>query len=98
LDEDYNEAFYMLGLIAERAGHQKIAEEYFQKAGAGLLVRRSTATARKQQNSDKSLAAPLFRLSAAKARKLITGGDRRLAEALRQDALNACSAAYSDGR
>ena len=98
LDEEYSEAFYMLGLIAERAGHRKIAAENFQRAGSRLMVRRSTVAKRKQQASDRSVEAPPFHLSAANARKLITGGDRRLAEALRQDALSACSSAYSDGR
>jgi hypothetical protein len=37
-------------------------------------------------------------LSPGKSPRLITGGDRRLAEALRQDALNACSLAYTEGR
>jgi uncharacterized protein HemY len=98
LDEEYDEAFYMLGLISERAGHRKLAEEYFQKAGAQAVLRRITATKRKQPNSRELMAAPLFRVSAANPRRLITGGDRRLAEALRQDALNACSLAYNDGR
>src|SRR6476646_8406047 len=96
LDEDYGEALYMLGLLAERAGHKKLAEQYFRKAGAGTAFRRSAGAKRKQPKSVES-PAPLFRVSAANARKLITGGDRRLAEALRQDALNACSA-YSDPR
>jgi len=98
LDEDYGEAFYMLGLISERAGHKKLAEDYFQRAGAGAVVGKAAAVKGKQQNSARSGAAPLFRMSAANVRRLITGGDRRLAEALRQDALSACSSAYSDGR
>ena len=98
LDEEYGEAFYMLGLISERAGHKKLAEEYFQKAGAGAVVRRPSAAKGRQPNPARSVGAPLFRLSAANARRLISGGDRRLAEALRQDALSACSSAYSDGR
>jgi tetratricopeptide (TPR) repeat protein len=96
LDADYGEALHMLGLISERAGHQKLAAAYFEKAGTGLTGRRSTAAKRKQ--SENTMAAPLFRLSTGKDRRLITGGDRRLAEALRQDALNACSLAYSDSR
>ena len=89
----------MLGLISERAGHKKLAEEYFRKAGAGLVVQKASAAAKgKQRNSEAASGAPLFRLSAASARRLITGGDRRLAEALRQDALSACSSAYDDGR
>jgi tetratricopeptide (TPR) repeat protein len=98
LDEGYGEAFYVLGLICERAGQKKLAEDYFEKAGAGVLVRKSSAAKSKRQHSSTSTAAPLFKLSAANARRLITGGDRRLAEALRQDALNACSSTYGDGR
>ncbi len=102
LDEAYGEAFYMLGLISERAGHEKLAEAYFQKAGAGAVVRKASAAKGKHGNldrsSDRSLGAPLFRLSAANARRLLSGGDRRLAEALRQDALSACSSAYDEGR
>jgi tetratricopeptide (TPR) repeat protein len=97
LDEHYGEAFYMLGLVSERAGHHKVAEEYFQKAGA-TGAGGKTAARRKHPNSEASPGAPLFRPTSASARRLITGGDRRLAEALRQDALNACSWAGSDGR
>jgi tetratricopeptide (TPR) repeat protein len=96
LDEEYSEAFYMLALIAERGGHKKLAEEYFAKVGTGLAGRRTVAARRKQANADESPAAPLFRASLGNTRKLITGGDRRLAEALRQDALNACSSAYNE--
>src|SRR5258705_2626006 len=53
LDEEYGEAFYMLALISERAGHQKVAVEYFQKAGTGEVVHRSSVTKGKQHNSDK---------------------------------------------
>jgi len=98
LDEDYGEAFYMLGLISQRAGHNKLAEDYFQRAGAGTVARKTAATKGRQPHSTRSPAAPPFRMSAANVRRLITGGDRRLAEALRQDALSACISAYSDGR
>lgn len=98
LDEEYGEASYVLGLISERAGHRKLAEEYFQKAGAGLVARKASTAKRKQQNSERPPGASLFSLSAANSRRLITGGDRRLAEALRQDALSACSSVYGDGR
>ena len=96
MDEDYGEAFYVLGLISERAGQQKLAEGYFAKAGARTLVQKTSPAKSRRQNS--SAAAPLFRSLSANSRRLITGGDRRLAEALRQDALSACSAAYSEGR
>lgn len=97
LDEDYGEAFYVLGLISERAGQRRLAEEYFEKGGGRTLVRKTSPAKSRHQNSG-AVAAPLFRSTSANSRRLITGGDRRLAEALRQDALSACSAAHSEGR
>jgi tetratricopeptide (TPR) repeat protein len=96
LDEDYSEAFHVLGLISERAGQKKLAGEYFKKAGVCAPVRRSSTGTKRQDST--SIAAPLFGLSPANTRRLITGGDRRLAEALRQDALSACCFTYSDSR
>ncbi|MDQ6652731.1 MAG: hypothetical protein M3Y84_08290 [Acidobacteriota bacterium] len=98
LDERYSEAFHVLGLIFERAGQKKIAEEYFEKAGSRGFTRDSTAVRGKRQSSAAAVVAPLFRSSSAKSRRLITGGDRRLAEALRQDALSECNSADVDGR
>jgi tetratricopeptide (TPR) repeat protein len=98
LDDDYGEAFYVLGLIAERAGQTRIAEEYFGKAGGGRITRKTGSAKGKRQQSPTAGAAPLFRLSAANSRRLVTGGDRRLAAALRQDALSACNAANSESR
>jgi Flp pilus assembly protein TadD len=94
MDEAYAEALYVLGLISERAGADDAARDYFKRAGAGALVRKKSPAKSKSAGAP----APLFRLSPANSRKLITGGDRRLAEALRQDALSACSSAYGDGR
>ena len=81
LDPTYAEAFQLFGLICERGGQQRLAEDYFERASAaaGKPKRRLHQTA------------PLFHSFPAKSRRLITGGDRRLAEALRQDALNAFS-------
>ncbi|HEV2828981.1 MAG TPA: tetratricopeptide repeat protein [Pyrinomonadaceae bacterium] len=97
LDENYSEAFHVLGLISQRAGEKALAEEYFAKAGSGAVGKPKPARGRRN-NSTGALIAPLFRVSPANPRRLITGGDRRLAEALRQDALNACSAVSNDGR
>jgi len=98
LDEDYGEAFYVLGLIAERAGQEELAQEYFRKAGGGAIARKASPAKSKRPHSPVTGSAPLFHLSSANSRKLITGGDRRLAEALRQDALSACNAAYTESR
>lgn len=97
LDEDYGEAFYVLGLIAERAGQTRIADEYFEKAGARANARKTSPAKSKRQKFPAAGLAPLFRLSSATSR-LITGGDRRLAEALREDALSACNAPSNENR
>src|SRR6185436_4133844 len=94
LDDDYGEAYYVLGLIAERAGQEEVAQRYFTQAGGGN--NRKTGSARsKRPRVPVTGAAPLFCLSPANSRKLITGSDRRLAEVLRQDALSACNASYT---
>jgi tetratricopeptide (TPR) repeat protein len=98
MDQEYGEAFYVLGLISERAGHKERADEYFEKAGVRPFVRKTTPAKSKRQNPSAAVAAPLFRSSPSNSRKLITGGDRRLAEALREDALSACNAADILGR
>jgi len=98
MDDDYGEAYYLLGLISERAGQKELAEQYFRKAGPRAVIRKTTPARNKRQNSSAALAAPLFRPSPANSRRLITGGDRRLAEALRQDALSACNATDIPGR
>ena len=98
MDDGYGEALYVLGLISERAGQKKLAQEYFQKAGAGALARRTIPTRSKRQTSGKAAIAPLFRLAPSGSRRLITGGDQRLAEALRQDAVSACNSPDSEGR
>lgn len=91
LDGNYDEALYVLGLICERAGQKERAAEYFAIARPGLLDRRRA--------NSRSAVAPLFRLTPANSRKIISGGDRRLAEALRQDALEACnSGSLASGR
>jgi len=91
MDQEYGEAFYVLGLICERAGQEKLAMEYFQKAGSGKLMGTGLSPRSRRPHSDQDVIAPLFRVSTAKSRRLITGGDRRLAEALKQDALSSHS-------
>ena len=89
MDKDYNEALYMLGLVSERAGAQQLAEDYFAKAGARAIASK-TASPKNRRKVATTTPVPLFGSSAANSRRIITGGDRRLAEALRLDALTAC--------
>lgn len=91
LDGEYSEALHLLGLVCERAGANTRAMAYFEKAGTGRFVSKTVSTNEKRQSSGVEGVGPTFRMSSARLRKLITGGDRRLAEALRQDALSAYS-------
>jgi tetratricopeptide (TPR) repeat protein len=93
MDEDYGEASYVLGLINERAGRKGLAAQYFEKARTGSFVSGTTAAKSKRQTAGAAAAAPLFRSSSANSRRFISGGDRRLAEALRLDAVSACNSA-----
>ncbi len=86
MDESYGEAFYLLGLTLERAGLEQQARDAFGKAKIGSLTPRK-GSSKRQINSGNPLSAPLFQGSKADLHKLVTGGDRRLAEALKQDAL-----------
>jgi tetratricopeptide (TPR) repeat protein len=96
MDRSYGEASYVMGLISQRAGEDALAEDYFNKAGAVALQRTSARS--KRQNHRPAMVSPLFRPPTGGSRRLVTGGDRRLAEALRQDALSAGNAADVEGR
>jgi len=93
LDQAYAEASYVLSLISQRARQKKGGDEHFVKPPP----RATTAANRGKQHKGRHVVAPLFRSSRGESRRLITGGDRRLAEALRQDALSAGSVADVDG-
>jgi tetratricopeptide (TPR) repeat protein len=101
MDAAYSEAFYLLALIHRRKGQEELADEALQKATLLVLPGSSPSFAKKlrgvrgKTTGKRDLAvldseiAPLFRLSAARSRRLMTGADKRLAEALREDALKA---------
>jgi len=90
LDDSYNEALHLLGLICERSGQQELANNYFEKAGTGSFISTAPRKQKTQANEDSDLG---FRMSSARSRKVLTEGNRRLAEALRQDALSGNSSA-----
>jgi len=87
LDDDYREALHLLGMVYERSGRNVLANSYFQKAGSGAFVAPVTRKL-KHHSGTAPTVDHRFRVSLTKSRKLITGGDRRLAEMLRQNALN----------
>jgi tetratricopeptide (TPR) repeat protein len=73
MDQTYSEALHLLGLIHRRAGNEELAREAFEAASAGDYLKRSGS--------------PLFDSSVTRSRKLVTGGNPRLARTLREDAL-----------
>ncbi|HEY0407674.1 MAG TPA: tetratricopeptide repeat protein [Pyrinomonadaceae bacterium] len=90
LDNGYAAAFYMLGLLCLRAGETKRAEEAFAAARAidASDPRYRAATVRRLTRSGEIPASPpLFYAARQTRKKVLTGGDRRLAEVLRKDAL-----------
>lgn len=91
MDESYGEAFHLLGLVFQRSGQEKLAEDAFQRAQNGRRIERS----RKKQGTAPQSDTPLFVAPKADIRKLVTGGDSRLAEVLKQDALTIFSASDS---
>ena len=86
MDAAYSEAYYVLALTYQRCGQNNLAEEAFKKAGCTEALK--TANLTRSESTELEIA-PLFQLPASNSRKLITGSDRRFAEALRQDALTA---------
>lgn len=78
MDAAYTEAFYLLAQAYERCGQKELAQQALEKAGIASL---DDSPVRNRRN------APLFQVS--KSRRLISGVDRRLAQALREDALQA---------
>ena len=82
LDHAYAQASHVLNLVSQRARAKKRTGAAFVKSPARTSSKRHKAQA---------VVAPLFRSARGESRRLVTGGDRRLAEALRQDALSAGS-------
>lgn len=78
MDAAYTEAFYLLAQAYERSGQKELAQQALEKAGVELS---HDSPIRNRRN------APLFPVT--KTKRLISGADRRLAEALREDALGA---------
>jgi tetratricopeptide (TPR) repeat protein len=95
LDEQYAEAFYMLGLLHLRAGSSERAEESFAAARAADASDpryRQTTVRRLARSGEIPASPPLFYATRQTRKKLLTGGDRRLAQVLREEALGAARA------
>src|SRR5204863_234093 len=83
MDHKYREAFYLLGLVYQRTGQTELAEDALRRAASKSLSRTKT---RKTQGRATRNREPLFDRGKAGLSGLISGIDRRLATALRDDA------------
>jgi len=86
LDDDYSEASQLLGLVYRRGGRaERGATTFRSSVGDGELV---GSRRRRAADTEKPVHAPLTR-TLGKSKKLVTGGDLRLARVLREEALKA---------
>jgi tetratricopeptide (TPR) repeat protein len=85
LDAAYAEAHYLLGLALLRLGERDEARKAFEAAAAARPEVRLYGEA--AENPEAAVAPALFETKGRGRRRLITGGDERLAAALREDAL-----------
>jgi tetratricopeptide (TPR) repeat protein len=97
LDEGYAEASYLLGLVYKRSGYEQLAQGAFEDAHAN--AERSLSSGRKNRfPEDDGAAATVFKTWIGRYKRLVTGGDLRLAKALREDALKAFTSAKAESR
>jgi tetratricopeptide (TPR) repeat protein len=89
LDAEYGAAFYVLGLSLLRLGDSEAARAALSAAiEAETEEPRYRSAARRALRTDELPANPkIFGLLGDATKRLITGGDKRLAELMRQDAL-----------
>lgn len=85
LDAGYGAALYLLGLVQMRLGEREEARETFESAAAAepeVQLYRDAS-----DNPEGAPAPSLFESKGRGQRRLLTGGDERLAATLREDAL-----------
>jgi tetratricopeptide (TPR) repeat protein len=89
LDEEYGAAFYVLGLALLRLGASEEARGVLSLACEAEMdePRYRSAARRALRTAELPLNPKLFGLNTDATKRLITGGDRRLAQILREDAL-----------
>ena len=76
MDASYTEAFYLLAQTYERTGRKELARQALERAqqSAAVQIRKGV---------------PLFQETKSRSPRLMAGADKRLADALREDALRA---------
>ena len=87
LDATYVAAIYLMGLAYERLGEHKRARDYFESARALRAGGGREASSRRGASRGAGGAPTLLASKGKGKRRLVTGGDERLAAALQADAL-----------
>ena len=90
MDENYAAAFQLLGFIQEQSGETKLANKAFATAVALGITSGAGGRSRNRHPSAVSgemLLHSFFGAARHRQRHLLTGGDKRLAQLLREDAL-----------
>ncbi|MDQ3745625.1 MAG: hypothetical protein M3444_14700, partial [Acidobacteriota bacterium] len=83
----YGAAHYLSGFVYERLGEAARARASFEAARAAGTGRRRGSSARRGSPREAFDAPSLFDAKGKGKRRLVTGGDERLAAALQEDAL-----------
>ncbi len=94
MDNRYSEAFHLLGLVYKHTGNLEAASYAFKRA-TSVAVDQSAprrAEGKKALSKDEHAEPPMFPTGTGRRKKLMTGGDVRLAKALREDALKVFAA------
>ncbi|HXD31778.1 MAG TPA: tetratricopeptide repeat protein [Pyrinomonadaceae bacterium] len=88
MDAGYSEALHLLGLVYQRAGKLDLARPAFEKAEIARSLSANRLGIKGRSRTDR-LRPSLFDTGNNKRKRLMTGGDVRLARVLREDALKA---------
>ena len=94
LDSAYGEAFQLLARVYKRLGKHELARAAREKAASAD----SQPAEQKRKPDDLPGAPSLFQVWPGRHKRLLSGGDERLAEALREDALRAFVSAMPESR
>jgi tetratricopeptide (TPR) repeat protein len=90
MDAGYTEAFYLLAQVYERMGRKELAEETLQKASNPVALGITEEEPASPTSSPRVLkTVRLFHVRKSGTLRLMAGVDKRLADALREDALEA---------
>lgn len=90
MDSSYTEAFYLLAQVYERMGRTELAQQALQKASGPITIAPTEQALISPDVPSRVLkSASLFHVRKSGTTRLMTGVQKRLADALREDALQA---------